>query len=187
MLPLYDKTKIRRGVPWGVIFLVLTNSFFFFISPDVNFFGFSLENIWNGMLFTLITSLFLHGSFLHLLINMWFLWVFGINIEMRLGTFRFLLFYLLCGVAGSILFTLSTDAIVIGASSSIAGLLGGYLVLFPRNKIKALLPPVYLPAVIYIFIWFLLQIFSVSQMEISTAYLAHVGGFIAGIILIKKI
>jgi len=118
---------------------------------------------------------------------MWFLWVFGINIEMRLGTFRFLLFYLLCGVAGSILFTLSTDAIVIGASSSIAGLLGGYLVLFPRNKIKALLPPVYLPAVIYIFIWFLLQIFSVSQMEISTAYLAHVGGFIAGIILIKKI
>jgi len=187
MLPLYDKTKIRRGVPWGIIFLVLINSFLFFISPDVNFFGFSLENIWNGMLFTIITSLFLHGSFFHLLINMWFLWVFGINIEMRLGVFRFLLFYLLCGVAGSILFTLSADVIVIGASSSIAGLLGGYLVLFPRNKIKALLPPVYLPAVIYIFIWFLLQIFSVSQMEISTAYLSHIGGFIAGIILIKKI
>ncbi|MDD2274202.1 MAG: rhomboid family intramembrane serine protease [Candidatus Pacebacteria bacterium] len=187
MLPLYDKIKVRSGVPWGIIFLVLINSFIFFISPDTSFFSFSLENIWNGMLFTLITSLFLHGSFLHLLVNMWFLWVFGINIEMRLGTFKFLLFYLLCGIIGSILFTLSTPAMVIGASASIAGLLGGYLVLFPKNKIKALLPPIYFPAAIYIFIWFLLQIFSVSQMEISTAYLAHVGGFIAGIILIKKI
>ncbi|MGI6335241.1 MAG: rhomboid family intramembrane serine protease [Minisyncoccales bacterium] len=98
MLPLYDKTKIKSGIPWGIIFLVLINSFLFFVSPDVNFFGFSLENIWNGMLFTLITSLFLHGSFLHLLVNMWFLWVFGLNIEMRLGTFRFLLFYILCGI-----------------------------------------------------------------------------------------
>ena len=187
MLPLYDKTKIKSGIPWGIIFLVLINSFFFFISPDVNFFGFSLENIWNGMLFTLITSLFLHGNFLHLLVNMWFLWVFGLNIEMRLGTFRFLLFYILCGIAGSVLFALSADVMVIGASASVAGLLGGYLVLFPKNKIKALFPPIYLPSVVYIFIWFLFQIFSVSQMNVSTAYLAHIGGFIAGIILIKKI
>jgi len=118
---------------------------------------------------------------------MWFLWVFGLNIEMQLGTFRFLLFYILCGIAGSVLFALSADVIVIGASASIAGLLGGYLVLFPKNKIKALFPPIYLPSVVYIFIWFLFQIFSVSQMNISTAYLAHIGGFIAGIILIKKI
>ncbi len=187
MLPLYDKKKIKQGVPWGTIFLVLINSFIFFLSPDINFFSFSLENIWNGMLFTIITALFLHGNFLHLLINMWFLWVFGINIEMRLGTFKFLLFYLLCGVIGSILFVVSTDAAIIGASACIAGLLGGYLVLFPENKIKALLPPMYFPAVVYIFIWFLLQIFSVGQMEASTAYLAHIGGFITGILLVKKI
>ena len=95
MLPLYDKTKIKSGIPWGIIFLVLINSFLFFVSPDVNFFGFSLENIWNGMLFTLITSLFLHGSFLHLLVNMWFLWVFGLNIEMRLGrsSFYYFIYY----------------------------------------------------------------------------------------------
>ena len=116
---------------------------------------------------------------------MWFLWVFGLNIEMRLGTFRFLLFYILwhCRISS---FALSADVVVIGASASIAGLLGGYLVLFPKNKTKGTFPSNLLTISGLYFYMVFVSNFSVSQMNISTAYLAHIRGFIAGIILIKR-
>ena len=192
MLPLYDKKRIRESIPYGTIFLVFLNTIVFFISYSYSdfafsFFSFSLNNLFEGMFFTIFTSMFMHGSIWHLLINMWFLWVFGYNLEMKLKTFPFLLYYLTCGIAGALLFALSSSnsALIMGASGAISGLLGGYLVLFPRNRIKALFPPIFLPAVIYIFLWFLCQIFSVGQIDSTVAYWGHIGGFIAGILFIK--
>jgi len=190
MLPLYDKNKRKGPAPWTTAILIFLNVSFFFFSlsyPNLSFYYFTLENIWNGMLFTIITSIFLHGNFWHLIINMWFLWVFGHNLETKMGHFKFLLFYLICGICGSILFGLSSESTLIGASGAISGLLGGYLVLFPKNKIKALFPPIYLPAVIYIFIWFVFQLFSMGQIDSSVAYFSHIGGFVAGILLAKKL
>ena len=192
MLPLYDKNKIREGIPYGTIFLVSINTFIFFLACAYSnfafsFFAFSFENLWNGMFFTIITSMFLHGNIWHLLGNMWFLWVFGNNLELKLGTRRFLIYYFICGIAGSLLFAFSSSDLVLGASGAISGLLGGYLVLFPRNKIRALFPPFFFPAVIYIFLWFLCQLFSIGQMNGSVAYWSHIGGFIAGILFIKKV
>ncbi|MDD3386576.1 MAG: rhomboid family intramembrane serine protease [Candidatus Pacebacteria bacterium] len=190
MLPLYDKKIIKGDIPWVVVSLIFSNVFLFFIFlsyPNLSFFFFSLENIWNGMLFTIFTSLFIHVNFFHLIFNMWFLWVFGYNLEMKMGHFKFLIFYLVCGICGALLFGLSSESNLIGASGAISGLLGGYLILFPKNKIKSLFPPIYLPAVIYVFVWFVFQLFSIGQIDSSVAYFSHIGGFIAGILLAKKI
>jgi membrane associated rhomboid family serine protease len=121
---------------------------------------------------------------------MWFLWVFGNNLESRLGRIKFLGFYFLCGVGGAIVYALAMSdptAAVIGASGAISGVLGGYLVCFPKNKIKTFLF-IYIasiPAVIYIFIWFLLQLFSTSVIETSVAYWVHIGGFVSGMAFIN--
>jgi membrane associated rhomboid family serine protease len=188
MLPLYDKNRIKKGVPFGTIFLILANTFIFLLackysSFAFSFFSFSFENLWNGMFFTIFTSMFLHANVWHLLGNMWFLWVFGSNLELKLGTRRFIIYYLVCGIAGAIFFGLSSTGLVLGASGAISGLLGGYLVLFPKNKIKALFPPFF----IYIFIWFLFQLFSIGINTGPIAYWSHIGGFVAGIFLIKKV
>jgi membrane associated rhomboid family serine protease len=145
---------------------------------------------------TLITSMFLHGGFMHLAGNMLYLWIFGDNVERRIGPHRFLVFYLLCGLAagiGHILFSISSNVPTIGASGAISGVLGGYLVLFPRNRVRVLTRGgvVAVPAMVVLGIWILLQV--VSQMGSSlapsegggVAYLAHIAGFVAGVVAIR--
>jgi membrane associated rhomboid family serine protease len=141
-----------------------------------------------------VTSLFLHASWLHLLGNMLFLWVFGNNVEDRFGRLRYLLFYLACGVVATYGFALanpdSTEALI-GASGAIAGVLGAYLILYPRARVWSLVPvllfiPLRLPAWLVLGLWFLLQWaytagYAVS--EGSVAYLAHVLGFLTGVLV----
>jgi membrane associated rhomboid family serine protease len=148
---------------------------------------------------TLFTSMFLHAGFLHLGGNMLFLWIFGDNIEDVMGHARFLLFYLLCGVAGGLAqVLLDRDSMVpiIGASGAISGVMGAYLVLFPRGMIRVatlliIIPLIFrLPAIIVIGFWFVIQAMSgyaslgMAQVESGTAFLAHIGGFIAGAVLV---
>jgi membrane associated rhomboid family serine protease len=149
---------------------------------------------------SVITSMFIHGGFLHILGNMWFLWIFGRGIEDILGHSKFLLFYLLCGVAaalGHILLNFNSTVPTVGASGAIAGVMGAYLVKFPRARIVTLVPilifltTVDLPAAFLLLYWFAIQFFngvgSVGYSQASSgdvAWFAHVGGFIAGIALI---
>ncbi len=144
-----------------------------------------------------VTSMFLHGGFLHLIGNMWFLYIFGDNIEDQLGSLRYLAFYLLCGiVAGLIHLFTNWDSQIptIGASGAIAGVMGGYLLLYPRARILTLIPIfiffqfVEIPAYIFLGIWFIIQLFSagVTSTDVGgVAFWAHVGGFACGLALVK--
>lgn len=151
-----------------------------------------------------LSSMFLHGGFVHLAFNMWTLWIFGDNVEDRLGRGRFLLFYLACGLAaGSVQWVTDPTSVVptIGASGAIAGVLGAYLWLYPHARILTLIPillyPLFLqiPAVLYLGIWFLLQLTSGIQafgqdsagQAGGVAWWAHVGGFVAGILLLRTL
>lgn len=191
MIPLYDEKRIKGGIPFAVISLIVFNTVFFLavysnLSYYINLFGFSPAKLFDGQFFTVFTAIFLHGNIWHLMANMWFLWVFGSNLESRLGTFKFLAFYLLCGIGGSIIYALAMadpNAAVIGASGAISGVLGGYLVLFPRNKIRTFF--VSIPVVVYIFFWFLYQLFSAGKVDTSIAYWGHIGGFVFGILFVK--
>jgi len=147
--------------------------------------------------FTLITSMFMHGGWAHLLGNMLFLWVFGDNLENRLGPGRYLIFYLVCGIIASLahVFLAGADAIVpsLGASGAISGVMGGYLLLFPSRRVRVFMGRgiTEVPAFVALGIWIVFQI--ISQMGVlggdqgggGVAYAAHIGGFIAGLALIK--
>jgi len=140
----------------------------------------------------LITSQFLHGGFLHLLGNMWFLWIFGDNVEDAMGKLRFLFFYLLCGVAAAlthIAFTPHSDLPLVGASGAIAGVLGSYFLLHPRAKVLTFVfffPFIFdiiaVPAVIFLGFWFLLQVLY-APFGGAVAWFAHIGGFVCGLAL----
>jgi membrane associated rhomboid family serine protease len=148
-------------------------------------------------LWPFFTSMFLHAGWLHIIFNMWALWIFGDNVEDRLGHVRFLIFYLVCGLIAAVVQTLisiSSDVPTIGASGAIAGVLGAYFVLFPRAKVIVVFPILYiplffpLPAALFIGFWLLLQFLSGALSLISPAsgaegiaWWAHVGGFAAGI------
>ncbi|MDD5098137.1 MAG: rhomboid family intramembrane serine protease [Candidatus Pacebacteria bacterium] len=200
MFPLYDESRIKGKIPWVTMGLIILNTFFFLYSffnleYFINNFGFVPSHLFDGRFFTVFTSMFLHGNLFHLIGNMWFLWIFGGALEARLNSFKFLAFYFVCGIGGALVYSLAmadSSAVVIGASGAISGVLGGYLVLFPKNKIKALVPLIFfftiisVPAVIYIFIWFLYQIFSLSSIETTVAYWGHIGGFITGMLMIKR-
>lgn len=149
---------------------------------------------------TLLTSMFLHGGWLHLIGNMWFLWIYGDNVEDILGGLRYLVFYLLCGVAAGLAHVLTnagSPVPTIGASGAVAGVMGAYLVKFPHSRIVTLIPifflltTVELPAVLILLYWFLIQIFSgmaaagqMASAQGGVAWFAHVGGFVAGMVLI---
>ena len=144
-------------------------------------------------LLTLLTSMFLHGSLFHLLGNMLYLWIFGNNIEDRLGPFRFVLFYLGSGVAAALTHILAQPGSrvpMIGASGAIAGILGAYAVTFPRARVKTLvflffyIVVVPVPAALVLGFWFLAQILNVG-MGGGVAWFAHIGGFLAGILFIR--
>jgi membrane associated rhomboid family serine protease len=143
---------------------------------------------------TLFTSMFLHGGWGHVLGNMLYLWIFGDNVEGRLGHLGFLVFYLVCGVAAGlahVLTNVGSAVPTVGASGAIAGVLGAYFVLFPGARVLSVLPvypmrTAYVPAVLFLGIWFVMQVFSgaiqlsVAQNAGGVAFLAHVGGFVAG-------
>jgi membrane associated rhomboid family serine protease len=149
----------------------------------------------------ILTSMFLHGSWLHIIGNMWVLWIFGDNIEDYLGHFPYLIFYLLCGFAAAIthiVLNAGSDVPTVGASGAIAGVMGGYFLLYPKSRVLTLVPLIvfftfwWLPAWIVLGYWFLLQFFSgttsiaySSPSSGGVAFWAHVGGFVAGLILIK--
>jgi membrane associated rhomboid family serine protease len=151
--------------------------------------------------FPILTSMFLHASWLHIIGNMWVLWIFGDNIEDYLGHFAYLLFYLVCGFAASIahiLLNLGSRVPSVGASGAIAGVMGAYFILYPKARVLTLVPLIifftfwWLPAWIVLGYWFLLQFLSGASTAIATtsqsggvAFWAHVGGFVAGILLIK--
>lgn len=146
---------------------------------------------------TILTSMFMHGGLAHLLGNMWFLWIFGDNIEHEMGRGRYLVFYLLCGVLASAAhIALNADGPssmipCLGASGAISGVLGAYLILHPRNTVTVLLGRIVtqVPAYVAVGIWFLFQLISGLNMlggeESGVAYGAHIGGFVAGLALAK--
>jgi len=142
--------------------------------------------------FTVLTSMFLHGSWLHVLGNMWFLWMFGDNLEDRMGKVRFLVFYLLTGAVGAVAqsFMMPRSLVpMIGASGAVAGVLGGYVLTFPHARVTTLIPiPIFwqvaaLPAWIFLGVWFVGQFFIGAGSGI--AWMAHVGGFLGGIALVR--
>lgn len=148
-----------------------------------------------------LTSMFLHASWLHVIANMWALWIFGDNVEDHLGHFTYLLMYLLCGLAGGITHTLlnfGSTVPSVGASGAIAGIMGAYFVLYPRARVLTLVPFffvffVWLPAWVVLGYWFIVQFLSgaatsIAQMHYGgggVAFWAHVGGFVAGLLLIR--
>lgn len=155
-------------------------------------------NIIQGQrLSTLVTSMFLHGGFMHLGGNMLYLWIFGDNIEHYLGRIQFLLFYLACGfaaVGAHILLSGPSTIPMVGASGAIAGVLGGYLVKYPKARVLVLIPIIWfitiraVPAVFVLTLWFAIQLFSglgsIGVEGGGVAFWAHVGGFVAGVLLI---
>jgi membrane associated rhomboid family serine protease len=146
---------------------------------------------------SLITSMFLHGSWSHVIGNMWYLWIFGDNVEDRVGHGRFIVFYLLCGIGaalGQIAIDPTSTLPTIGASGAIAGVMGAYFVLYPRSRVLTLLPWIFiqiveLPATVLLGFWFLMQLFSAGAIAVTAsthgggvAFMAHVAGFVLGAI-----
>ena len=145
---------------------------------------------------TLITSMFLHGGWLHLGGNMLYLWIFGDNIERAMGSARFLMFYLICGIAAGfahIMFAGGSAVPSVGASGAISGVLGGYLLLFPHNRVRVLTRAgvTSVPAILVLGFWIVIQLISqVGSIGHTSegggvAYMAHIGGFVAGLVLVK--
>ncbi len=147
--------------------------------------------------YTLVSSMFMHGSWLHLVGNMWFLWIFGNNVEDATGHGRFLVFYLLCGLAAAglqLVFTSNPEIPMVGASGAIGGVMGAYILLYPRVRVHLLIflgffvTTIAVPAVFMLGYWFLLQLIggftTVTGQGGGVAFWAHIGGFLAGAVLI---
>src|SRR5471030_929231 len=147
---------------------------------------------------TLVTSMFLHGSWSHVLGNMWYLWIFGDNVEDRVGHGRFIVFYLLCGILaalGQVAIDPSSTVPTIGASGAIAGVMGAYFVLYPHSRVLTLIPWIFLqivevPAIVLLGFWFVMQLFSAGAIAVTAsnsgaggvAFAAHVAGFVVGMV-----
>ncbi|MBM3797999.1 MAG: rhomboid family intramembrane serine protease [Acidobacteria bacterium] len=207
MLPLRD-SQPSRTFPAVTVWLIVINVFVFL-------FEFSLEPLSRnhfvaeyGMVpaafvpRSLLTSMFLHGGWMHLIGNIWFLWIYGDNVEDLLGRWRYVLFYLACAVVSALvhlMFNLGSRIPTIGASGAIAGVMGAYLITYPHARIVTLLPiiifftTVELPAWFILIYWFVIQFFyGFGELAASTgveqggvAWFAHVGGFVAGAALVK--
>jgi len=158
-------------------------------------YGVTPEHIVSGnSFFTLITSMFIHGDFWHILGNMLFLWIFGDNVEDALGKFWFIVMYFLAGIGGSvahILVSQNSAIPTIGASGAISGVLGAYLILYPRARVLAVVPIIFfirfimLPAYVFLGIWIFLQLFlgvGSTAGGAGVAYFAHIGGFVVGLL-----
>jgi membrane associated rhomboid family serine protease len=220
MIPIGDD-PVRRTTPWVMVLLVIANVLVFLyelalgagvdlwtqtvgVIPVEILSGVDIPPADPGPVWiTLLTSMFVHGGFLHLGGNMLYLWVFGDNVEDALGHSRFLMFYLACGIIAGlthVYFNMDSTVPSVGASGAIAGVLGGYLMLFPHARIRTLifLGPFItitrISAVFVIGIWFLMQLVSglasldsVTAQSSGVAVWAHVGGFLAGVVLVRML
>jgi membrane associated rhomboid family serine protease len=199
MLPLGDDDSARRTAPVVTYALIAINVLFFLVELTA---GDAFINRWSVVprqllanpaaeFITIFTAMFMHASWLHLGGNMLYLWIFGDNVEDRLGHAKFLIFYLLCGIAAffaQALFDPSSNVPNLGASGAIAGVLGAYLLMFPRGSVRVMMGRgiIPLPALVVIGFWFVLQLlssFGAAGGQGGVAYMAHVGGFITGLIL----
>ena len=223
MIPIRDDTP-RHSTPYVTYFIIALNAVVFLFELSVGMQG---RHALNGLIYefgvvplrferamagpssntlagvslTILTSMFLHGGWLHIIGNMWFLWIFGDNVEDYLGHLKYLLFYLISGCAAAVAYILldvSSSQPTIGASGAIAGVMGAYFVLYPRARVLTLVFLIvfftfwWLPAWVFLGYWFLLQFLSGTATSIAgaqntggIAFWAHVGGFVAGILLIK--
>lgn len=202
MLPIGDDNSARRTVPLVTYALIVLNVLFFLLELSS---GDAFIMKWAfvpsrfladpvGDSPTLFTSMFMHAGWLHLGSNMLYLWIFGDNVEDRFGHVKFTIFYLLAGLAATaaqLAFSLDSNIPNLGASGAIAGVLGAYLVMFPRGRVSVLQGQrvIPMPALIVIGFWFVLQLFSGIGSIAATsdtggvAYMAHIGGFVAGFVL----
>lgn len=208
MFPLKDEnpTKRRPVITYALITInlaifvgtLLIGTF----NQTINKYGMRAAEVFAGQrLYTLFTSMFLHGGVLHILFNMWYLWIFGDNIEDVLGRGKFILFYLGAGLAASFVHALSDPSSIIptiGASGAIAGVLGAYMLLYPWARVHTaviffyIIHLVMIPAAVMIGFWFVLQVISASVLwaagaTAGVAYWAHIGGFLAGMLLILPV
>ncbi len=202
MFPIGDDNNTRRGVPLVAYALIVLNVLFFLVEMTG---GDAFIMKWAfvpsrflanplGDFPTLFTSMFMHAGWLHLGGNMLYLWIFGDNVEDRFGHATFLIFYLLCGLGATfaqLAFSLGSDIPNLGASGAIAGVLGSYILMFPKGRIRVLQGQqvVQAPALMVIGFWIVLQLFSgigsIAQTADTggVAYMAHIGGFVAGFVL----
>lgn len=202
MLPLGDDNSARRTVPVVTYLLIALNVLFFFVELNG---GDAFIGKWafvpsrflanpTGDFLTLFTSMFMHAGWVHLGGNMLYLWIFGDNVEDRFGHVNFTIFYVLCGLAATfaqLAFSLNSNVPNLGASGAIAGVLGAYILMFPQQQVRVLIGRVVTPvsALLVIGGWIVLQFFSGFASIADTAdtggvaYMAHIGGFIAGFVL----
>lgn len=213
MLPLSDSTP-RKSFPFINYLIIFFTGFVFLIqllAPDFERFIFdygfvpSRFDFFNPFTYRyILNSIFLHGGWFHFLSNMWFLHIFGDNVEDRLGHFTYLVFYLLAGVIAvfaQLIFNLGSNIPMIGASGAISGVTGAYFVLFKRGRIKALVPTFFgfydvieLPAWFFLGYWFVIQVFSGFGSLVTfdltrggVAWFAHIGGFLFGWWWVKRL
>ena len=204
MFPIGDDNSARRSMPVVTFTLIAINLVVFFLELQA---GEQFIRTWAfiparfsespaGDAFTILSAMFMHGGWLHLGGNMLYLWIFGDNVEDRLGSFRFLLFYLVAGFAATFAqYAVNPASSIpnVGASGAIAGVLGAYLLMFPRARVDVLLgrQVVAMPAFLVLGFWVVLQVVSGAGAITDTAqteqggvaYMAHVGGFVAGLAL----
>src|SRR5215208_487369 len=204
MLPIGDDDSQRRTVPIVTYALIVINVLFFLVELSS---GDAFIQRWSvvprrllanpvGDFITVFTAMFMHGGWMHLIGNMLYLWIFGDNVEDRLGQAKFLIFYLLCGIVATfaqVLVNPNSNVANLGASGAIAGVLGAYLLMFPRSQVRVMMGRgiIPMPALVVIGFWAVLQFINgfgaIATTEQTTgggvAYMAHVGGFIAGLIL----
>ena len=202
MFPIGDDDRALRTVPLVTYVLLALNILFFFVEliggeafilrwafVPSRFMGNPITDS-----LTLITSMFMHAGWVHLGGNMLYLWIFGDNVEDRFGHIKFIIFYLLCGIAATfaqLVFSIGSNIPNLGASGAIAGVLGAYILMFPGRRVSVLqgMRVIQVPALIVIGLWIVLQFYSgigsiVNSSEIGgVAYMAHIGGFVAGFVL----
>jgi len=216
VLPLRDSVRARRR-PWVTYALIAVNLIFFLTEAIGGPAAVRLVSLFSVVpalvltprfwlqsfgwpLVTLVTATFLHGSWTHVIGNMLYLWVFGDNVEDRLGPGRYLLFYVLCGTLANVAHILANPESAvptIGASGAVAGVLGAYILTYPRARVLTLIPlwvivpAVRIPAWVYLGFWFLMQLYSglapiwVHDLTQTVAFWAHISGFLVGIALVR--
>ena len=204
MMPIGDDNSLRKRAPLMTYFLILLNVFFFFLELSG---GEEFIKKWafipnrflsdpTANIPTLFTAMFMHAGIAHLLGNMLYLWIFGDNIEDRLGKISYLFFYLACGITATftqLFFMPDSKVPNVGASGAIAGVLGAYIYLWPHGKVNVLVGywMTEMSALVVIGFWFFLQFISgvgslasTTNEEGGVAYFAHIGGFVAGLVMV---
>ncbi|MDF1500425.1 MAG: rhomboid family intramembrane serine protease [Anaerolineales bacterium] len=208
MFPIRDTIRSKSFPPVNLV-LIAANTLVFLYQSSLGEQGFiriietyglvpaqfSISNPFE--IFTIFSSMFMHGGWFHLISNMWTLYIFGDNVEDRMGSGRYLIFYLLAGgvaAATHIFFTPDLQQPTVGASGAVAGVLGAYFLLFPRSRVVTFIPVfffpwfVQIPAFIYLGIWFFSQVANglmIGQAMSGIAWWAHIGGFVTGLVLVR--